>query len=65
MLAVVPVAIRSEVGVVLRAPLAVVNAIDYSPELPAVFPEAAVQAPTALLCLALPCIPADMHLMHH
>ena len=60
MLTVVPVAIRSEVGVVLGAPLAVVNAVDDAAQLPAVLPQAPVQAPAALLRLAFPGIPACM-----
>ena len=59
-LAVIPVAIRPEVGVVLRAPIAVVDAVDDAPQLPAVLPQAPVQAPAALLRLALPGIPACM-----
>ena len=59
-LAIIPVAVRSEVGVVLGAPLAVVDAVDDAAQLPAVLPQAPVQAPAALLRLALPGIPARM-----
>jgi hypothetical protein len=44
-----------------RAPLGVVHAIDDAAQLPAVLAQDPVQAPTAFLCLALPCIPAGVN----
>ena len=55
--AVVLVAIALKVHILLWAPLIVVHAIHDAAELPAAVPEDVVQAPSALLCLALPCIP--------
>ena len=55
---VVDVAVGAQEGVALRGPLAVVDAVDDAAQLPGLVAQHAVQAPAALLRLALPRVPA-------